>query len=126
MKLFQWKHPMDISCENKLKRYLPALKERRYHATNAASFDTHWCNKSQCQGSCSGTAGLLVQLHSGAMRINRALLESIRACNQECPDQPSEEQLKADSSLCRFILVFDREGYSPKLFKDLWEKYRIG
>ncbi len=41
---------------------------------------------------------------------------------EDIPNQPSEEQLKADPYLCRFRLVFDREGYSPGFFKRMWEK----
>jgi len=63
--------------------------------------------------------------------INKGMIEALHTdilprLLKDIPNQPSEEQLKADSSLCRFILVFDREGYSPKLFKDLWENHRIG
>jgi hypothetical protein len=32
---------------------------------------------------------------------------------KDVPDQPSEQQLKDNPYLCRFVLVFDREGYSP-------------
>lgn len=37
----------------------------------------------------------------------------------------SDEQLAADKDLPRFTLVFDREAYSPKFFRQLWEQYRI-
>lgn len=37
----------------------------------------------------------------------------------------SEEDLKANKLLPRFTLVFDREGYSPKKWKEWWDKYRI-
>jgi prepilin-type processing-associated H-X9-DG protein len=40
----------------------------------------------------------------------------------EVPNQPTEDQLKADKNLNRFTLVFDREGYSPDLFKKMWKK----
>ena len=45
---------------------------------------------------------------------------------KDVPNQPSEEQLENDPNLCRFVLVFDREGYSPAFFKAMWEKHRIG
>jgi hypothetical protein len=41
------------------------------------------------------------------------------------PGQPSEAQLKADSLLHRFVIVFDREGATHSLLAALWEK-RIG
>jgi hypothetical protein len=37
----------------------------------------------------------------------------------------SEQKLKDDPELPRFTLTFDREGYSPKAFKNYWEKDRI-
>jgi len=45
---------------------------------------------------------------------------------QDVPNQPEQEEFTANPTLCRFILVFDREGYSPAFFKLMWEKYRIG
>ena len=36
---------------------------------------------------------------------------------KEVPYQPSEQQLNENPCLCRFVLVFDREGYSPHFFK---------
>jgi hypothetical protein len=44
----------------------------------------------------------------------------------EVSNQPTEEKLKAQPYLCRFFLVFDREGYSPGLFKRLWQEHRVG
>lgn len=38
------------------------------------------------------------------------------------PNQPSEELLKENSSMSRFTLVFDREGYSPDFMLRLWGK----
>jgi len=39
---------------------------------------------------------------------------------KEVPRQPSEEELQADA--CRFsvVMLFDRKGYSPELFAELW------
>jgi hypothetical protein len=39
----------------------------------------------------------------------------------EVPNQPTEEQLRANPLLHRFTVVYDREGYSPKLMADLWK-----
>lgn len=45
---------------------------------------------------------------------------------RDIPDQPSEEQLEQEPYLCRFVLVFDREGYSPEFFARMWREHRIG
>ena len=44
---------------------------------------------------------------------------------KQVPDQPTEQQLDQDPCLCRFILVFDREGYSPAFFHEMWSKHRV-
>jgi biotin operon repressor len=43
----------------------------------------------------------------------------------DVPDQHSQEELKSDPLLYRFVIVFDREGYSPAFFKEMWEEHRI-
>ena len=43
----------------------------------------------------------------------------------DVPHQPSEEELQANPHRCRFIMVFDREGYSPAFFKEMWQTHRI-
>jgi hypothetical protein len=57
--------------------------------------------------------------------IDHGLLEALRneivpRLLQEVPNQPTAEQLKADPYLCRFVIVFDREGYSPEFFREMW------
>jgi hypothetical protein len=44
---------------------------------------------------------------------------------REVPNQPTQEQLQAQQYLHRFVLLFDREGYSPTFFKKMWEEHRI-
>ena len=44
---------------------------------------------------------------------------------EDVPGQPSNEQLDEDPYLERFILIFDREGYSPAFFKEMWDNHRI-
>ena len=44
---------------------------------------------------------------------------------RDIPEQPTEQELVANPQRCRFILVFDREGYSPAFFKNMWQKHRI-
>jgi len=44
---------------------------------------------------------------------------------RDIPKQPTEQELSANPQRCRFILVFDREGYSPVFFKDMWLNHRI-
>lgn len=43
----------------------------------------------------------------------------------EVPNQPSDEELAADPNRHRFLIVFDREGYSPAFFAELWNNHRI-
>ena len=45
---------------------------------------------------------------------------------KDVPAQPTAEELKADPHLSRFVIIFDREGYSPIFFRRMWEQYRIG
>jgi len=44
---------------------------------------------------------------------------------RDIPDQPTDHELYLNPHLCRFILVFDREGYSPAFFQEMWKKHRI-
>jgi hypothetical protein len=44
---------------------------------------------------------------------------------EDIPGQPSSEQLDENPYLCRFVLVFDREGYSPGFFSQMWHDHRI-
>ena len=62
--------------------------------------------------------------------VNPGMLEVLRTqiiprLLNEIPNQPTEEMLSADPYLHRFIIVFDREGYSPAFFKEMWEEHRI-
>ncbi len=57
-------------------------------------------------------SGLLAVLRN---RIVPRLLE-------EVPNQPGKEELQDNPWLFRFAMVFDREGYSPDFFREMWEK----
>jgi transposase len=62
--------------------------------------------------------------------VDRGMLEALRSdiiprLLEDVPGQPSEEALKDDPYRHRFIMIFDREGYSPSFFKEMWEKHRI-
>jgi len=62
--------------------------------------------------------------------IDPGMLEALRSdivprLLEDVPNQPSEQQLEQDPCLCRFILVFDREGYSPAFFREMWSKHRV-
>ena len=59
--------------------------------------------------------------------VNSGLLATLRddivpRLLEDVPKQPTKEQLAANQYLFRFILVFDREGYSPAFFKEMWQK----
>ena len=44
---------------------------------------------------------------------------------RDIPGQPTEEELEANRYRARFVIVFDREGYSPGFFKEMWQTHRI-
>jgi transposase len=44
---------------------------------------------------------------------------------QDVPRQPTQESLDANLHLARFTILFDREGYSPVFFKQMWQNHRI-
>ncbi len=59
--------------------------------------------------------------------VNEGLIKTIKdellpRFNKDIPNQPTDEQLAADPLLNRYMLVFDREGYSPDFFYDLWQE----
>lgn len=59
-------------------------------------------------------------------KLKDALLNQIvPTLLKEATHLPTQEELDANPALPRLILVFDREGYDKKLFKELWDKYRI-
>jgi predicted nucleic acid-binding Zn-ribbon protein len=43
----------------------------------------------------------------------------------DVPGQPTKQQLHDDPHLHRFVMLFDREGYSPKFFREMWQTHRI-
>jgi hypothetical protein len=62
--------------------------------------------------------------------VDQGLLEAISSdivprLLKEVPHQPTQEELKRDPYRFRFVMVFDREGYSPEFFKEMWQTHRI-
>jgi hypothetical protein len=62
-------------------------------------------------------------LTSGLLSMLRT--EIIPQLLGDVPRQPSEEELKQDLYLHRFVLIFDREGYSPAFFEEMFFGHRI-
>ncbi len=58
-------------------------------------------------------------VNSGLIKVLRE--EIIPELIKAVPCQPSQEEFTSDRTLSRFMIVFDREGYSPAFFKELWE-----
>ena len=63
-------------------------------------------------------------------QIDDGLLQTLRRdivprLLADVPDQPTEKELEDDPYLCRFVIVFDREGYSPAFFREMWNEHRI-
>lgn len=63
------------------------------------------------------------QTNEGMLAVLRD--EIVPRLLREVPGQPADAELAADPSLCRFTLVFDREGYSPAFFREMWVGHRI-
>jgi len=62
--------------------------------------------------------------------IDHGMLEALRKdivprLLKDISHQPTKADLKNDPHLFRFALIFDREGYSPKFFKEMWNNHRI-
>ncbi len=62
--------------------------------------------------------------------IDHGLLEALRSdivprLLGEVPGQPTAAQLEADRYRARFVILFDREGYSPGFFKEMWQTHRV-
>jgi hypothetical protein len=62
--------------------------------------------------------------------IDHGLLEALKTdivprLLQDVPGQPSAAELEADRYRDRFVILFDREGYSPEFFKEMWQTHRI-
>jgi hypothetical protein len=62
--------------------------------------------------------------------IDHGLLEALKSdivprLLKEVPGQPTEAELEADRYRARFVILFDREGYSPEFFKEMWQTHRI-
>jgi hypothetical protein len=62
--------------------------------------------------------------------IDHGLLEALRSdivprLLKEVPGQPTGAELNANCYRARFVILFDREGYSPEFFKEMWQTHRI-
>jgi transposase len=62
--------------------------------------------------------------------VDHGLLEVLRhevvpRLLKEVPAQPTPEELQADPYRSRFAMLFDREGYSPGFFRQMWQQHRI-
>jgi transposase len=62
--------------------------------------------------------------------IDHGMLEAIEndvvpRLLRDVPGQPGQEDLEAEPYRSRFLLIFDREGYSPSFFRRMWQEHRI-
>lgn len=62
--------------------------------------------------------------------VDQGMLEAIKndivpRLLNDVPRQPTQEAFDADPYLARFTILFDREGYSPVFFKQMWQEHRI-
>jgi len=61
------------------------------------------------------------EVMSGGM-IEKIKEDIIPRLNEDVPGQPSLKSQEQDPLLSKYMLVFDREGYSPEFFYDLWQQ----
>ena len=62
--------------------------------------------------------------------IDHGLLKALRSevvprLLKEVPRQPSAQQLQDEPHLSRFVIIFDREGYSPTFMREMWRQHRV-
>jgi len=62
--------------------------------------------------------------------VDHGLLEVLRSdvvprLLKDVPGQPTEEQLQQNPYRSRFVIIFDREGYSLAFFREMWRQHRI-
>jgi transposase len=62
--------------------------------------------------------------------IDHGMLEAIEndivpRLLRDVPGQPTQQELDADPYRSRFLIIFDREGYSPSFFRRMWQEHRI-
>ncbi len=62
--------------------------------------------------------------------VDHGLLEALRndvvpRLLEDVPGQPSPQELKEDPYRFRFVMIFDREGYSPAFLREMWTRHRI-
>jgi transposase len=62
--------------------------------------------------------------------IDHGMLEAIEndivpRLLRDVPGQPAQQELDADPYRSRFLIIFDREGYSPSFFRRMWQQHRI-
>jgi len=62
--------------------------------------------------------------------IDHGMLEALQSdivprLLKDVPGQPTDEHFKVDPYLSRFVILFDREGYSPAFFRPMWQDHRI-
>lgn len=59
--------------------------------------------------------------------VNSNMIETIKneivpQLDKDVPNQPDAGQLKSNPLLCRYMMVFDREGTSAEFFDELWQE----
>lgn len=96
-----------------------ALRPRAYVAREQlclrASLD-YWVN------AMDGRPFFVVRQDLNERLIQTLLEQIVPRLLAEAPGQPSDKELEANKWLHRFVMVFDREGYSPKFFKQLLDQ----
>jgi hypothetical protein len=106
---------------------------RLYHGSQTALPKRYVCRQRLC---LRGTTDYWVNDALGQpfftveRPIDHGLLEALRSdivprLLKDVPGQPTAAELAADRYRARFLILFDREGYSPEFFKEMWQTHRI-
>ena len=63
-----------------------------------------------------------ISKHVSGSMIETIHHEIVPRLKEDVPDQPSRQALAEDPFLHRFMIVYDRECYSPQFFLDMWDE----
>jgi hypothetical protein len=101
-----------------------------YHGKNARLGKKHVSRQKLClPGTCQywvndsqGSPYMFVNALVNEKLLEMLSLEIVPQIYEQVSNHISKETLEADPDLPLFTIIFDREGYYPKYFQELWQK----